>query len=124
MNKILLLVTLFAFAIVAVPFGIAQTGTKKMDTTAHVCAKCDMASMKAGKCPCGSETSMMKGRVAHVCSHCNTSSKKAGNCSKCKMAMKKSFVTYSCDHCKMSAGKAGNCKMCKMPMKKHVVPMM
>lgn len=94
MNKILLLVTLFAFAIVAVPFGIAQTGMKKMETTAHVCAKCDMASMKAGKCPCGSETSMMKGRVAHVCSHCNTSSKMAGNCSKCKMAMKKSFVTY------------------------------
>lgn len=86
----------------------------------YACEKCEVASMKAGKCPmCGEKMMAMKANVAYSCADCHTTSNKAGKCPKCGKPMVKMAQVFACDMCHITATKAGKCPKCGMTMKEH-----
>lgn len=86
----------------------------------YACEKCEVASMKAGKCPkCGEKMVAMKANVAFSCADCHTTASKAGKCPKCGKAMEKMAQVFACDMCHVTATKAGKCPKCGMTMKEH-----
>lgn len=113
-----LIATVLALMALAVPSSsLAQKAAK-----AFACPKCEVASMKAGKCGCGEQMVAANGRIAYVCTHCNTSSAKPGNCAKCGMKLQKSLITYACEGCKVSSAKPGDCAKCGGALHKHILP--
>lgn len=133
MFKKLLAMVVVAVACMTIAFAQSGSAHKIETKTVHskmaaksmyVCEMCNMASMKAGKCPhCGMKMSAMKGKMVYKCPMDGSMSTKAGKCPKCKMAMKPMMEAYVCDHCHTSSDKAGKCEKCGQKMMKKTIPM-
>lgn len=126
------LIALVALVVMAV-FGTAQTHAKSMTANKlgmkmaamYACPKCEMASMKGGKCPgCKAEMIKISGKMVGMCPKCHAVGKKGDTCAHCKAKMVAAVETYTCDACHTSSKVAGKCKKCGMAMKKHDLPMM
>lgn len=93
--------------------------------TIYACPKCEMASMRSGKCPgCGTKMEKVNGAMMFACPKCRTEAKKPGNCPMCKVAMKPEIDTYACQAHQMSSKKPGMCPKCGAKMKAYHLPMM
>lgn len=97
----------------------APMAAKEKTTKVYSCSQCHVASMKAGKCACGSEMKEMQARVAYVCKACAKSSTTAGNCKGCSKEMTKMAISYVHQECNMSSAKPGNCP-CGATLKKEM----
>lgn len=90
----------------------------------YACPKCEMASMKGGKCAaCGGQMVKINGTMVYQCPKCKATSAKAGNCPMCKVAMAPAVQTYACEACKVTATKAGSCPKCGAKLKKKTLKM-
>ena len=103
----------------------AKQAPKAAKKQLFACPKCDMASMKGGKCPgCGADMVKISGKVVWACEKCHTMAKKAGNCPMCNAAMARMVHTYGCEACQQTSVKPGKCPKCGKDMKEEFVKMM
>ena len=94
--------------------------TVKTQGKVYACPECDVASMKAGKCPmCGKAMGKINAKQGFGCDDCHVFSAKAGKCPKCGKAMGKAVETYACEKCQTSSTKPGKCPKCGKALKKY-----
>ena len=131
LKLLMILVTLVA----ALSLGFAQekTGTMKTKmvpvaakkaTPMYACMKCEMASMKAGKCPmCKTAMTKISATKTCMCPKCKMTGVAGSMCPMDKTKMVAAAMTYVCDHCHTNSAKAGDCPKCGMAMTKKVMPL-
>jgi|GEM_PF-6451402 len=119
-------VALFALVAVGATQGSKMSSThmksgQKMSAI-YACPKCDVASMKPGKCPmCGEKMEKANAKMVYACAECHTTSMKTGKCPKCHKPMEKMAMTYACEKCHVTAMKAGKCPKCGDKMTMHIM---
>jgi len=127
-SLVMCVVAIFAVSAMGMAQGSKMSSTKmgsghKMSTI-YACPKCDMAAMKAIKCPmCGEKMTKANAKMVYACADCHTVSMKAGKCPKCHHPMEKMAMTYACEHCNVTSMKPGKCPKCGGKMAMHTLKM-